>query len=292
MKDTLETNTLKSYIGVISVYYEVDLYISTWSQTEVSHDHTWRTTPSRRPNDPHHFLLQQRPTSASQIQNYFADLNINIKKILVLNDDSKLELHGNTEGFVASGRCPRIGWKKMWYGIYAGIRSIVSENDEYDAILNTRFDINELPSNLVLGANPQKMLIRTLWGLDVFTDTDDPWPEEMLFVGWAEKPAHKYTNHRKRRLFRHPKRHKRRKLCNPPRVVSLNTYQMGVDNLCVGTLNSMTMISKEFHFNLERVERLDSRTVHQEYLVLSLADKFELLTENVQNFAKLPPINE
>ena len=58
------------------------------------------------------------------IYRYFKDLNHLIKHIII-DDDSKIELNGKTDGTVLPKvKGPLIGWKRYWYGKYRIINYI------------------------------------------------------------------------------------------------------------------------------------------------------------------------
>ena len=55
------------------------------------------------------------------IKEYFGDLNI---VDIIIDDDKKIELIGNTKGNIYNGKMPIIGWKNYWYGKYKIIKHI------------------------------------------------------------------------------------------------------------------------------------------------------------------------
>ena len=64
---------------------------------------------------------------------YISNCNISLKKISIF-DDLKIKLHGELSGNVSGGNCPSHGWKKMWFGIFQGIKSIVEIGVKYDGV--------------------------------------------------------------------------------------------------------------------------------------------------------------
>ena len=82
-----------------------------------------------------------RTVTENKILNYFRDLQIYIKNIII-DDDTTINHIGNINGKICSSRCPLIAWKNMWYGIYSGIKYIKDNNDIPDEyVINMRFDI-------------------------------------------------------------------------------------------------------------------------------------------------------
>lgn len=128
IRDAFETNGLYRLIKNIKKYHSsIEIYIHTWNI--FSSNLSWRkiNTDSREVN-------QQK------IINYFGDLSEYIKKIII-DDDTKIEVIGKKEGTICSSKCPVIGWKYMWYGIYSAIKSIKEDHDTDEFVFNMRFDI-------------------------------------------------------------------------------------------------------------------------------------------------------
>jgi hypothetical protein len=89
----------------------------------------------------------------------------------MIEDDSRIELFGSKTGNVSISRCPKIGWKNMWYG-KKRIIDYLAQNmlDPNEIIINCRFDIflnsNSLPEMFVfhfIERNKNKKLIRNLF---------------------------------------------------------------------------------------------------------------------------------
>jgi hypothetical protein len=80
------------------------------------------------------------PVTKEMIQQYFRGLGSYIKSIII-DDDKKITLVGNTLGMVSFTKCPLQGWKNMWYGKKSLIDHImpIATNDQ--TIVNMRFDI-------------------------------------------------------------------------------------------------------------------------------------------------------
>ena len=83
------------------------------------------------------------------IKNYFKELSFLIKKIIII-DDSKIELIGNTVGNVCKTSMPLIGWKRYWYGKYQIINYINETfENKNEVVLNLMFDVFSNPDGFV-----------------------------------------------------------------------------------------------------------------------------------------------
>jgi hypothetical protein len=80
--------------------------------------------------------------TVNTIYDYFADLKPMIKKIII-DDDTKINLIGNTTGKVSIGEMPTKGWKNYWYGKYKLINHVKTN----ETIINTRFDVLDNSNN-------------------------------------------------------------------------------------------------------------------------------------------------
>lgn len=170
-RDAFSDSELSDFVFNMSVKYDIDIFIHTWTLSEASY--SWRNVPSVR-----------KEVTEELILNYFYKNKDQIKKIFVENDED-IELHGRVEGrlgliteisldknhldcvvenslkekkfiwaknlilipnyeknvfcFLQFG-APILPWKRMWHGIHK-IVDYISGFKEYDLILNTRFDI-------------------------------------------------------------------------------------------------------------------------------------------------------
>jgi len=128
IRDAFETRDLYNLIKNIKKFHtSLEIYIHTWNI--FSSNISWRN-----------INIDLREVREKKILNYFADLKQYIKKIIIDND-TKIEVIGDKTGLICSSKCPIIGWKYMWHGIYAGIKSIKDEHDTDEYVLNMRFDV-------------------------------------------------------------------------------------------------------------------------------------------------------
>jgi hypothetical protein len=91
------------------------------------------------------------------IINYFKELSKNIKKILIDNDKTNI-LYGTLDGRVGNSGIPMIGWKNYWCGKHKIIDYIYNNTvDHNELVINTRFDIldfNFLENSTCLNNSP------------------------------------------------------------------------------------------------------------------------------------------
>jgi len=141
IRDSFNDDRLYRLLKQIHEDEDIQIYIHTWNiiQSNIS----WRNI---RKDD--HIVDEYL------IKNYFRDIAQFIKNITI-DDDANLPLIGTTHGNVSSTRCPKIGWKNMWYGkkrLIDNVKEDIVNMDE--KIINMRFDIftnsNGFPYNLLL----------------------------------------------------------------------------------------------------------------------------------------------
>jgi hypothetical protein len=118
-------NLIKSIIKFHKT--EIKIYIHTWKI--MSSSLSWRNVEKNK-----------RIVTKDSIYNYFQDLSRHIKNIII-EDDTKIEIKGKIEGNICSTKCPLLGWKNMWHGIYTGIDYINNNEELNEYVIHTRFDI-------------------------------------------------------------------------------------------------------------------------------------------------------
>lgn len=127
-RNVFDTNELCEFVKMLVGKYNIDIYIHTWNKS-VS-PYSWRPMSEYKLYDINESIVNQ----------YFSDISNKIK-CLIVDDDSNLELHGSLDGRVAGGPCPKIAWKRMWYGKFKIINEVANSEQKYKFIMNMRFDI-------------------------------------------------------------------------------------------------------------------------------------------------------
>lgn len=186
------TDDLKEAITAISNEFDTDIYIHTWSISEAKY--------SYRP-----LLDNKLPVNEDTFLNYSKAMSNKIKWLAIDNEED-IKLIGDTQSQLGKTRLPKIGWKRMWYGIYQASLAITESGETYAAVLNMRLDnfyfYNQLthPGNGFMNKRlaidkPLQMIKEFLdgftlkkfvlhqeekiWGLDNFYVTS---PEDMHFL--------------------------------------------------------------------------------------------------------------
>jgi hypothetical protein len=133
-RDVFLNDRLYNFVKRLTELFDTEIYIHTWNKSIGSI--SWR--------DMSHYKI--REIDERQIREYFK--KIAIKKILI-DDETKITLVGTQTGNVCSGPCPRLSWKRMWYGKYRIIEYVKNKNKTfYDLVLNIRFDLFENINNI------------------------------------------------------------------------------------------------------------------------------------------------
>jgi len=136
-RNIFQTDKLSKFIVKLSTLYDIDFYIHTWNSS--IGDKSWRSL--------HEF--KKYPINEEILKQYFSECVNKIKKIII-DDENKIELIGSIEGHVCSGPCPKIAWKRMWYGKYKAIEAVATSSIKYDYVINTRFDILNFHNETIL----------------------------------------------------------------------------------------------------------------------------------------------
>jgi len=131
IRGSFSSLNLYNLINELIKYYEIAIYIHTWNIE--SNNISYRIIEGNN-----------NIISEDTIYNYFGKLKNLIKKIII-DDDSKIELKGNLEGTIARSRMPTIGWKRYLYGQHKILHYVTTIIKPYEKILNTRFDILNIP---------------------------------------------------------------------------------------------------------------------------------------------------
>jgi len=133
IRNSFENDNLYNFIKTIYKHIpNLSIYIHTWSI--YSNGISWRRISKNN-----------SPVNDIVIYNYFKDLKHLIKHIII-DDDSKINLIGNTSGIICKSNMPTLGWKYYWYGKYQIVNYMKEHLDPLsmkDTIVNCRFDVLE-----------------------------------------------------------------------------------------------------------------------------------------------------
>lgn len=134
-RNTFKTPELSNLLYKLSQLYSIDFYMHTWNTSvgEIS----WRACKE----------YELYPINEELVKTYFSSIQI---KSLQIDDETNIELYGDLNGRVCCGPCPRIAWKRMWYGKFKAIETVKKSGINYDFVINTRFDILKFQSESTL----------------------------------------------------------------------------------------------------------------------------------------------
>lgn len=201
IRNSLEDRKLNDFLLSCQDIIDFDLYMQTWNKKEASK--SWRNSK-----------IEKLPVNDEQVLSYFDNsIKSKIKNILIL-DDSKLKLNGSLKGKIGTSRCPTIGWKYMWAGMYQNISQV---SNGYDFAVNTRFDMfnNNLDH---FCRNPKH----------------EKWIKPLSHLDFVKTIA---SSHSKKSLSS-----------------TCSLYEeYGCDNFFCSTLDHMRFIIESFHFNLDEI---------------------------------------
>lgn len=129
IRDSFSNNDLFNFVHTLTrMHRGLKIFIHTWNIH--SNGISWQT-----------IRTNEKIVTEDVIKNYFRNLSKFIDTIII-EDDSKINLIGNTEGKINNGLMPLIGWKNYWYGKYSIISAIKQKYPhEKCAIINCRFDL-------------------------------------------------------------------------------------------------------------------------------------------------------
>ena len=131
IRSGFDTAQLKEYIQRLASIHDVDIFLHTWKESEAKSSYRKLDCSSA-------FKISQK-----FLKEYFGDLSI---KKIIIDDDSQLDLHGSTEGFI-NNVCPKIAWKRMWAGQFKLISHLYHNHRyDYDRVVNMRYDLFTHPN--------------------------------------------------------------------------------------------------------------------------------------------------
>jgi len=131
IRDSFDTPKLYEFIkDLYTIDPDLKIFIHTWYI--YANNISWRKIDTNN-----------RVVTEEVILKYFGEHLSQLINHIIIDDDSKIELIGNLEGFINNGPMPIIGWKNYWYGKYKIIQHIKDFNniDETKPIINMRFDL-------------------------------------------------------------------------------------------------------------------------------------------------------
>jgi hypothetical protein len=107
--------------------YELSIFLHTWNV--VQNRLSWRH-------------MEDIPNEVSEkvVRSYFQELDP-LVKMVIIDDDKKIKLQGNTKGNIGRTPCPVLAWKNMYYGKLRLIEAVSELADASEVAVQTRFDL-------------------------------------------------------------------------------------------------------------------------------------------------------
>ena len=127
IRESFKNKRFYDFLKELCDKYTVNLYIHTWNT--YSSNLSWRKVEENNSK-----------VSVLDIRTYFSGLNCIIQSIEI-DDETKIDLIGDTNGYIFSTLLPKLAWKRMWYGINKMMEIISSTEDADIMVINTRFDL-------------------------------------------------------------------------------------------------------------------------------------------------------
>lgn len=127
IRNGFENDNFYNLIKNISNTFDTKIYVHTWNifQNSLS----WR-----------HLVHDPNQVNKKVLQDYFRDLNPLIKNIII-DDDTKINHPGTTEGVIGRTRCPVLGYKNMFYGMLKLSKNVFDNEPKEEIVVQTRFDV-------------------------------------------------------------------------------------------------------------------------------------------------------
>ena len=166
------------------------------------------------------------------IRDYLGTHCDKIKKICI-EDEDESDLHGNIEGKLTPiCMMPKRSWKFFLYGVWKSIDIIDDKNDKNAYMVNVRFDMF------------QKRLVFA-WGQ--IGKENRPNNNQYIAQSIAEIIC--------------------KRMKNPPRVESVSPSRNGYDNIFMGTVEAMTLLTSVLHKHLDTILEDCDKVKMQEIIV-------------------------
>ena len=127
IRDAFDNERLRQFLFHIANDHRlcVHLYVQTWTHLEAQRHCSWRP------------LEDVSLNTDVTVETLRAYIPIPAYGLRIMRDEDAM-LVGGSDGFV--GGTSKLGWKRMWYGIYTIVNDIRNGAFVYDNVLSLRFD--------------------------------------------------------------------------------------------------------------------------------------------------------
>lgn len=127
IRNSFNDKRLLNMIEGLSSNYELSVYIHTWNIVQSSL--SWKRIDEIKLSVDEDF-----------VRSYFKNIN-NVIKVVFIEDDTKIKLHGNVEGFIGRTACPVRAWKNMYYGKFQLVNYVASATQAKEVAVQARLDV-------------------------------------------------------------------------------------------------------------------------------------------------------
>ncbi len=220
-------------INLIKEIYTIDkdlkIYIHTWNI--FSSNLSWRSINQ-----------DNRIVTTQIIFDYFNDL-ASLIKMIIIDDDTKIQLIGKTEGIVCNSLMPIKGWKNYWYGKYKLIYNMYNIYNLCN--IYNLYNIYNPKPNII---QKNEMIINMRF--DILNNSNSF--NHNLIINFIKK--------------------------NYTQIFIINKFLAdseftGCDNIYLGNIDTMFKLSRIFFYNLDIIEKNNMELKNQEFLVMRINEK-------------------
>jgi len=206
IRNSFDTNELYTLIKAIyTIFPDLKIFIHTWNV--FSNNISWRE-----------ITVNNTPVTFQTIFDYFKDLKVIIKGIMIDNDRT-IPLIGKLDGNINGGPMKLIGWKNYWYGKYKIVEYLHGKINKEEMVINCRFDVLNNSNSFTVHSIIKFIINNNTKNKNTFLFEDET---------------------------------------------------CGIDNIYMGTIETMYILSHKFHYNLDAILQKHNNVVNQEKLVFRI----------------------
>lgn len=127
VRNSFDDGRLKDLISLFAGKYDLEIFVHSWNK--IQNGLSWR-----------HLDPIDAEVDEGFIKSYFGEFSSMIREVII-DDDSKIQIHGNTEGTIGRTPCPILAWKNMYYGKLKLVERVCEAAGENEVAVQTRFDL-------------------------------------------------------------------------------------------------------------------------------------------------------
>jgi len=227
IRNSFETRDLYYLVKELyEIFPDLKIMIHTWNI--FANNISWRK-----------INVNREVVNEDTIYEYFDDIRHLIKHIII-DDDTKIQLIGNTHGTINNGMMPIVGWKNYWYGKYRIIDylyflSTASPENNFEYTMKNKY---ELDKNEI-----DEMVINCRF--DIMNNSN---------------------SFSKTQIIDFIKMNSERKMTKNIFFFD-SEYHCGIDNIYLGNIETMYKLTHHFYYDLDEILMKNNDVFNQERLV-------------------------